>query len=110
MNDEEKHYREQLTTYALYDCFSMQKIIIDMKNKNFKFSFEMTKKISYDLVESISSSDDEIMFSQLTPSIERLKNDQTLNINKQEQLASTSPCGNFNWTMTSTDDNQLTNQ
>ncbi|CAF1420585.1 unnamed protein product [Rotaria sordida] len=110
MNDEEKHYREQLTIYALYDCFSMQKIIIDTKNKNFKFSFEMTKKIAYDLVESISSGDDEIMFSQLTPSIERLKNDQTLNINKQEQLASTSPCGNFNWKMTSTDDNQLTNQ
>ncbi|CAF1320176.1 unnamed protein product [Rotaria sordida] len=75
MNDEEKHYREQLITYALHDCFSMQKIIIDMKNKNFKFSFEMTKKISYDLMESISSSDDEIIFSQLTPSIERLKND-----------------------------------
>ncbi|CAF4550160.1 unnamed protein product, partial [Rotaria sp. Silwood2] len=89
MNDEEKHYREQLTTYALHDCLSMHKIIINMKNKNFIFSFETTKKIPYDLMESISSSDDEIMFSQLTPSIERQKNDQTLHINEQEQLIST---------------------
>ncbi|CAF4246014.1 unnamed protein product [Rotaria sordida] len=110
MSSSEKNHRQRLTTYALHDCLSMHKIIINMKNKNFKFSFEITKKIPYDLMESISSSDDEIMFSQLTPSIERLENDQTLNINEQEQLTSTSTYENSNWKITSTNDNQSTSQ
>ncbi|CAF4756821.1 unnamed protein product, partial [Rotaria sp. Silwood2] len=72
--------------------------------------FETTKKIPYDLMESISSSDDEIMFSQLTPSIERQKNDQTLHINEQEQLISTSTYKTSNSKITSTNENQSTNQ
>ncbi|CAF3266164.1 unnamed protein product [Rotaria sp. Silwood2] len=110
MNEKKKQYREQLVTYALHDCFSMHKILINMKNKNFNFSLEITIKIPYDMMESISSSDDEIMFSQLTPPIERLKNDQILNINQETQLISSPTYQNSNWKISSTNDSKSANQ
>ncbi|CAF4430412.1 unnamed protein product, partial [Rotaria magnacalcarata] len=110
LDSAEKQYRQQLTKYALNDCLSMQRILIHMKNTKFEFSFEKIIKIPYDLMESVSSSDDEIMFSQLTPSIKRLTNDQNLNINKQEQFISTSTSENSNWKITSTNNSRSANQ
>ncbi|CAF3521680.1 unnamed protein product [Rotaria socialis] len=110
LDSEEKQYRQQLTKYALNDCLSMQRILIHMKNTKFEFSFEKIIKIPYDLMESVSSSDDEIMFSQLTPSMKRLTNDQNLNINKQEQFISTSTSENSNWKITSTNNSRSANQ
>ncbi|CAF4159779.1 unnamed protein product, partial [Adineta steineri] len=76
MNDNEKYYRKELVTYALHDCLLMHKILINMKIKKYKFNFQMKNKIPYELIESISLSnddDDKISFSQLTPSVERRK-------------------------------------
>ena len=33
----EQHHRHQLTTYALHDCLSLQRLIIRMKNRRFNF-------------------------------------------------------------------------
>ncbi len=43
-NTGENSHRQQLTTYALNDCLSMQRIIVAMKNKKFKFIFEIKKR------------------------------------------------------------------
>jgi hypothetical protein len=36
---QEKQYRQQLTAYALNDCLSMQRILINMKNANSNLNF-----------------------------------------------------------------------
>ncbi|CAF1496977.1 unnamed protein product [Adineta ricciae] len=36
LTEEEEQYRQALTTYALYDCLAIQRIIIFLKNNNFQ--------------------------------------------------------------------------
>ena len=70
LNAKQKHYRQQLTTYALYDCLSMERIIIQMKNKRFEFNSHSNKYIQHDSLELFptSSIDDNIYLStQSTP-------------------------------------------
>jgi hypothetical protein len=76
LNLDEKRYRQQLTTYASNDCSSMQRLIIQMKNKKFKFQFESNQNIQYDISElsPISSDDDDTnLFTQLSNRIPKPK-------------------------------------
>ncbi|CAF1458480.1 unnamed protein product [Adineta steineri] len=89
MNDNEKYYRKELVTYALHDCLSMHTILINMKIKKYNLNFQMKNKIPYELIESISLSndyDDEISFSQLIPSVERRKTYDTWITNEHEHI------------------------
>ncbi|CAF3894331.1 unnamed protein product [Rotaria sordida] len=73
MNSSEKNHRQQLTTYALYDCLSMQRIIISMKNNKFKFisSNENTRSVYFEFLPiiSIDDDDDDDIFSIEQPTV-----------------------------------------
>ncbi|CAF3385035.1 unnamed protein product [Rotaria sp. Silwood2] len=70
MNSSEKNHRQQLTIYALYDCLSMPRIIISMKNNKFKFisSNENTRSVYFELSPIITIDDDDI-FSIEQPTV-----------------------------------------
>jgi hypothetical protein len=122
LDNKQMEFRQQMCNYAAYDCDAIYQIItstniINEINSSQSIALKPTaeRKSTLELqlideLEPVSDDDDEITFSQLTPSIERLQNEQTLNINKQEQLTSISKSGNSNWKITSTNDNQITNQ
>ncbi|CAF3398651.1 unnamed protein product [Rotaria sp. Silwood2] len=59
LNSNEKRYRQQLSTYASYDCLSMQRIIIQMKHKNFIFNSNSIKHVQHDLFQFSPISSDE---------------------------------------------------
>ncbi|CAF3051341.1 unnamed protein product [Rotaria sp. Silwood2] len=71
---EEKHYRQQLTTYALNDCLSMQRILIQMKNAKFEIKFHSNKQSKRELLQlsPISSDDeDDLLYLQRTSSLSK---------------------------------------
>ncbi|CAF4554853.1 unnamed protein product [Rotaria sp. Silwood2] len=70
----EKQYRQQLTTYALNDCLSMQRILIYMKNAKFEFKFHSNKHSKRKLLQlsPISSNDvDDLLHPLHTSSLSK---------------------------------------
>ncbi|CAF4900774.1 unnamed protein product, partial [Rotaria sp. Silwood2] len=70
----EKHYRQQLTTYALNACLSMQRILIQMKNAKFEIKFHSNKQSKRKLLQlsPISSDDeDDLLYLQRTSSLSK---------------------------------------
>ncbi|CAF1507566.1 unnamed protein product [Rotaria sordida] len=68
----EKQYRQQLTTYALNDCLSMQRILIHMKNEKIEFKFNSKKHIEpklFQLSPISSDEDDDLLYTQRTSSL-----------------------------------------
>ncbi|CAF3223539.1 unnamed protein product [Rotaria socialis] len=68
---QERQYRQQLTNYALNDCLSMQRILINMKNEKFEFKFHSKKPIknkSFQLSQFTSDEDDDDLFSSQSTS------------------------------------------
>ncbi|CAF3260631.1 unnamed protein product [Rotaria sp. Silwood2] len=94
MDSKEKHYRQKLSTYALNDCLSMQRIIIEMKNKKFEFNSHLIKYDPYDLSElsPISSTDDDIFLLTQLSSNQVNKQDIKSSIHNDSSNLQIEPC------------------
>ena len=64
----EIQYRQQLITYALNDCLSLQRILIQMRNDNYKFKINLIKNVESLLYSSNDDDDNDIDYSQLKSS------------------------------------------